>query len=574
MLGSDSIEARLIQRGSPFQLEDASIGGITYKVFPKGPQILSDLYRKAAAAAEREYIVTCDSRVNYGEVLSSARRLARHLEDKAGVVPGKHIAIVMPNCADWIISFIAITAIGAVVVAIHAELTPQEIELRLLNTDCVAVICDPERGSAISASRFRGSIIATGTPEDPQFQRDWLSHRALLAEQPPEVEGEAFEFPRSVPPDSLALIACTSGSSGTPKGVVLTHRNLVTGLMNMMLGGALCSARAPRGKPQAPASQPTRPCGLILAPLSHISGYAQMLLMMYIAGKIVLATRWQVSEVVDLVEKESVRSISGATPAMLRELVRAVRLAQSPGSLSSFFINGAALQGPLIRELMAAFPTATVSTGYGLTETCGSISVVAGADLLERPTTSGRVLPSVSIRLTNAAGDEVPIGEPGEISIRGAMVMQAYWGDISKTAEVLQDGWFRTGDLGRLDAAGHLEVIDRVQDIIASDGQQFSSTEIERALLSIERVDDAAVLGHVSIAGRDELLVAVVTDLLEADLPETHAKLRRRIPGLPAAVRLSACSAFPLTASGKVDRPALKRNLVQLLTASAVPTDL
>jgi acyl-CoA synthetase (AMP-forming)/AMP-acid ligase II len=303
----------------------------------------------------------------------------------------------------------------------------------------------------------------------------------------------------------------------------------------------------------------------MLAPLSHIGGYAQLLLMLHIAGKIVMARPWNVSNALALIDREKVRSLAGATPAMLRELVRADRSGYDLSSLLSFNIHGVAVHDSLLADLTEAFPAATVGTGYGLTETCGSICVMAGAELLERPSSSGRVLPSVSVKLTDPAGAEVPMGQPGEITVRGAMVMQGYWGDAQQSAAALRDGWFRTGDLGRIDADGYLQVVDRFKDLIAIDDRQLSAAALERAAASFMGVEEAATLGVVSFDKQREVLIAVIVSENCSDMSGLCRHIRDRVGELHRDPRIVPCSEFPRTTSGKIDRGGLKRQILEAM---------
>jgi long-chain acyl-CoA synthetase len=336
-------------------------------------------------------------------------------------------------------------------------------------------------------------------------------------------------------------------------------------MMNMMLGGALSASRAAAAQPTF-KSVAGAPSVLMLAPLTHISGYAQLLLMLHISGKITFLSRWQVKDALELIEREKVRSLAGATPAMLLELIRASRADVDLSSLSNFHINGVALHASLISELRRAFPTATLSTGYGLTETCGSVCTLSGAELLDRPLSAGKVLPSVDVKLVDEQGSAVGDGEVGEIYIRGAMVMQGYWASPEQTSVVLNDRWVKTGDLGRLDDQGYLYVVDRHNDVLVHRGQRISSTAIERAATSIPSVSEATVLGVVFTTNVEAIYIAVVP--WDRDSPagsslceEVATSIHQQLPGVEVPFKVVLRRSFPRTPSGKIDRAALKQQL-------------
>jgi acyl-CoA synthetase (AMP-forming)/AMP-acid ligase II len=329
--------------------------------------------------------------------------------------------------------------------------------------------------------------------------------------------------------------------------------------MNMMLGGAIASQRSTRRKTTSNGpARSTTACTLLLAPFSHVSGYAQLLLMMYVSGRIVLLERWHMPYVLSLIERERVRSFCGATPANLRELTRADRSTYDISSVSAFQIHGAALHGNLIAELKLEFPDATISTGYGLTETSGSICVAAGADLLNRPESCGEVLPGVDIRLVDPCGSDVPPGARGEILLRGAMTMQGYCG-LSADAPVVANGWLRTGDVARLDSQGYLYVLARRDEMLTVAGTQITSLDVERAAASYEGVDEAAALGAVRSTDGEQLILAVTLkghSSLNAEELHTHI---HRCLGTPIPLRVLVHDRFPRTASGKIDRQTLRQ---------------
>jgi long-chain acyl-CoA synthetase len=239
-------------------------------------------------------------------------------------------------------------------------------------------------------------------------------------------------------------------------------------------------------------------------------------------------------------------------------------------SLSAFHIHGAALDSRLARALTTAFPQATVGTGYGLTETCGSICVAAGADLLQQPACSGRVLPSAAVKVIDANGFSVPAGGRGELLVRGAMTMQGYLAPPEHPAFRLVDGWLKTGELARLGHDGSLWIVDRLSNVILCGGSQIVPAEIERAVLTGPGVKEAAVLGCVSTAGADALLLAVLVNAgnhLDVQLLEAQLPVYTGVPGLHLKIVL--CDTFPRTASGKVNRRELRHLALERLQITA-----
>jgi long-chain acyl-CoA synthetase len=534
----DAIATRLIQRGSPFELQDALINGIQCRMFPKGPQTLLDIFRKAVSFPQREFLVADESRLSMGHVIDAASGIYCRLRTHAALMQGRRVAIIMRNCPEWIAAFIAVVSSGAPVVAIHAGAYATEILDALQDAQCHLAICDADEAQKLKDSSWNGEILLATDPAQPNT-------------------AVPLDFDDDVSPDAEALIAFTSGTTGRAKGIVLSHRNLVSGMMNMMLGGALTTMRSGM-KPTTPASAP---CTLMLSPLSYIGGYAQLLLMLYLGGKIILMSEWNALRAATFIAKERIKSISGAAPEMLRELAELDQTQHDLASLSNLSLFGSALQTEVKHLLFTAFPQVTLGTGYGMTETCGSVCVTSGNELAQYPLSSGLVLPSVDLRVVDADGSEMAAGETGEIWIRGAMVMKRYLGDAA--AEFPQQGWFKTGDLGRVDPDGRLYVLDRIKNVLKWNGSLISMSATEALAKSCAGVADAAVAGLAVTDEGQELVLAFTpsnaNDHLAAELEETI--VQKSTTTLPR-LRLIACDDLPKTVSGKIKRETLRRWLV------------
>jgi long-chain acyl-CoA synthetase len=440
----------LIHKGSPFELQDAVIKGIPCKVFPRGPQTLRDVFMKAASFADREFIIKEDTRLTFGQALQRGNRFARILRQKYNIKKGSRVALMAETGPEWAVSFMALCLAGAVPVVIPTDMKERDLLSVLAN--CEAVVAGLLSAEKIDISVIkRPVVIPVMRPSDAISYVDCEASSGFsifnLADAPDD-KNDAWDVCAAAPDDE-ALISFTSGTTGKPKGVVLTHRNITTGLMNMMLGGVLMSLRAAndRSRKQSPGAQP---CSLLLSPFSHIGGYSQLMLMCYLGGKIVLMPGWDAQRAAALVENECVRSLCGLSPAMARDLLRANRSTDSLRSLTHLNIHGVALHRKFIRELADEFSHISLGTSYGMTETCGAVSVVSGRELLDNSELSGKALPSVNIKIVDHYGREAEQGDHGEIWVRGAMVMQGYCPVQDNSGVMLEDGWLKTGDLARI----------------------------------------------------------------------------------------------------------------------------
>lgn len=541
--------ARLTARGAPFEILEAEIDGIPCRVYRHAPKTLADLYRKAERYAQREFIACGQRRLTYGTILERAHVVAGALSAGIDVRDGARVALIGRNRPEWVIGFIAITLMGATAVVIHHAATTEQIIEALDVAECTAVIADEDVARSLSDQGDRRPVLLVQEDGEPPVGSFHMPRDAQAA-----VASAAGPLAGPVDPEQPALIAFTSGSTGRAKGVVLNHRSVLTGLMNMLLGGAAASA----GRPPARGSSPV---SLVLAPFSHISGYSNFLLMWHLGGRIVTLAEGSTDDVLRHLEAEGATSLVGATPAMIRELIRLPdQVRHRAGSLRSLNIHGAHLNSGLLAEIAGALPHVTVGTGYGLTETNGSVCVASGPMLLERPGTCGEPLPTVDLRIATEDGTEVPRGETGEIWLRGAMIMQGYCNSAEANARALCKGWLRTGDLGRLDTDGYLHVIDRMTRTIVQDGVEVSCGDVESIVLDARLAAEAAAF-VIEDPECGERLVLMVVPREGQDCDSAQVRKELAAAGISAAAmpRILAIDSLPRTTSGKVDGRELRR---------------
>ncbi len=338
---------------------------------------------------------------------------------------------------------------------------------------------------------------------------------------------------------------------------------MTTGLMNMMLGGYMMSYRVPKKVPGAQTTiQNMQPCSLLLSPLSHIGGFSSIMLMCYLGGKIVLMNGWDTARAASLIEKENVRSINGASVDMIRELLRSECATDKLKTLTNLNIHGTVLSRSFLKETTDRFPSISIGTGYGMTETCGSISNVSSVELIDKPNWAGPILPSVDIKIVDEAGEQQPIGELGEIYIKGAMVMQGYISDSDTSNAVLKDGWLKTGDLGYLDTEGNLFVTDRINDIIICNNQHISAGELERIAGDHPMVDEAVVFGVPDSERCDTIVMAVLAkNNQQIDEIGLRQELYTMVQNIISNIKIVMVNTLPRTASGKVNRNELRKKM-------------
>jgi len=394
----------LTHKGSPFELEEAVIKGIPCKIFPRGPQTLQDVFRKAALFADREFIIKDDIRLTFGQAFRQGKWFALFLQEKYNIKKGCRVALMAETGPEWVVAFMALCFAGVVPVIIPVD-TKGRAAFRMLEvTNCELMVADLPSVKKLNISNTKYPVVIPvirhsdavlsgdhGIPPDSLIFN--------LADEQAGKNDEPIKDTCGTTPDDEAFLSFTSGTTGKPKGVSLTHRNITTGLMNMMLGGFRVGLRAAKNRRKQPFN--IQPCSLLLSPFSHIGGYSHLMLMCYLGGKIVLAPEWNTRLAISLIKSESIRSLCGLSPAMVRDLMHTPRSMNSLRSLTHLNIYGVALSRKFVRDLVDKFPHISLGTGYGMTETCGAISTASGMELLDNPEISGLVLPSVDIKIAD-----------------------------------------------------------------------------------------------------------------------------------------------------------------------------
>ncbi len=546
----DEIIAELTASGQ-FELVEDRSAGYPVRVYKNAPTALRDVFLSTRTYAERTFTVYGAETLTFAEVHAKAASLAHYLADK-GVKKGDRVAIGMRNYPEWIISFWACQAIGAVVVALNAWWTTAELAYALEDSRPSALLIDGERLERIMpllATLGGPEIIVARRDGGPAGGVDFADAAAKPALELPDVQVAAGD---------LATILYTSGTTGKPKGAVATQRNHVTNMMNTLLAGTV--ARVMLGVPDdfvAPQA------GVLQTfPFFHIGGLTGLYMGTVMGAKMALMYKWNAREAVDLIDAHGLTS-AGGVPIVVRQMLEAATASgKSLSSLLAVGSGGAPVPPDLIRRIETQFEAkASPGNGYGLTETTSAVVVNGGAEYFAHPNSVGRPVPTADLRIVDDAGRDLPQGEIGELWLRGPNIIQGYWGNPEATEAAFGGGWFRTGDLGYVDADGLVYVVDRKKDVIIRGGENIYCAEVEAAILEHPLVRDATVIGLPSAEYGEE--VAAVIQVAPADqspnlAAEIAAKLGETLARykVPTAITITDAD-LPRTATGKV----LKREI-------------
>lgn len=523
------------------------------------------LTQSAARFPDRPAILFYGRVIRYHELDALVNRFAQALL-RMGVGKGSVVGIMLPNLPQTVIAFYGSLRAGATVTMINPLYVEPEIRQQVLDAGCDTVVVleqfYPRIEPLLRQACLKRVVVAGVEDYLPWLKRLLYPLKARREEQrvrlPVHPDVHAFrrlldvspEPPAvSVDPDDAALLQYTGGTTGTPKGVVLTHRNLIS---NTWQCRQWCVLR--EGEEVV----------LGVLPFFHVYGMSVCLNMALSVGSaLVLLPRFQVGEVLQAIVRERVTLFPGI-PAMYAAINAYQRVEQYNLRSIRVCISGASSLHPSIQKRFEALTGARLVEGYGLTEASPVTHVnPIGQPVEERRMRSiGVPLPDTDARIMDAdtGQRELPIGEVGELVVRGPQVMRGYWRREEETRQVLRDGWLYTGDMARRDEAGYFYIEDRKKDMIKSGGENVYPREVEEVLLRHPKVKDAVVIG-IPQDLRGELIKAYVVlkegeTAVAADLLE-HC--RQELAKFKVPKRVEFRHELPKTLIGKV----LRRVLVE-----------
>ncbi len=472
--------------------------------------------------------------MTYGELDDRVARFAAFLQ-ASGVGMGDRVGVLLPNVPEFAVAYYAVLRAGAVVVPMNTMLTSREVEYHLRDSGAVAlvVIREAESEQAVAGARQAGVHVIVSIAEAPV----------------PERGADIVQREQA----DTAVILYTSGTTGRPKGAQLTHSNL---LWNAQVTADLFDIGS-------------RDVLLGALPLFHAFGQTCVLNAALRRGAAVaLMSRFDAVDALEVVAREAVTIFLGVPTMYVALLAAAGDRAGAITTLRLCVSGGAALPVEVLRTFEDRFG-ARVLEGYGLSET----SPVASFNPIHRPGKPGSIGTAVwgtEMRVADDAGHTVPIGEVGEIIIRGHHVMAGYWNRPEETAAAVDaDGWFRTGDLARMDDEGYFFIVDRKKELIIRGGYNVYPREVEEVVYAHPAVLEAAVFGVPDERLGEEVAVAVAAkEGATIDLGELQRWIRHKVAAYKYPRRFALLDALPKGPSGKI----LKREIDRSALVDPSPT--
>ena len=560
----EEVRAQLTGPGGMFEVVTEDVLGRPTQVYAsRMPSLRSVAEVGMMRGDDQPFIVYGDRSYGFGTFVQTANGVAHALREQFGLAKGDRVAVLSQNNPEWCLTFWATVSQGAVLVGLNGWWTTDEIEYGLQDSGAKVLVADQKRferiaGSLDQAPDLEHVFLIDCSPADVGLADDPRLHEFSELTGSPT----ATFVEQEIDEDDHAVIFYTSGTTGRPKGAISTHRSMIANLQNTMFGavaGGMVS-----GTSVLPDAGPSQNVSLFTSPLFHVSGCHSTLVVGLLAGlKLVMPEgRFTPETALELIQAHKV-TIWATVPTMVwRVCEHPDRHAYDTSSVRSVAFGGSPSADELQRMVHETFPNVTSTTNaYGLTETSSVATAITGQDAIDKPTSVGQPVPTVSLKIVDPSGQDLGVGETGEVCISGPILMAGYWKKPEATADAIDaGGWLHTGDIGHVDEEGFLFITDRKKDMIIRGGENIYSVEIEQRLVNHPEIADAAIYGVPHPELGEEVKATVQ---LEAGSELTEAAVKQWVADGLAAFKVPAYvdltfDKLPRNASGKLLKNVLR----------------
>jgi fatty-acyl-CoA synthase len=489
-------------------------------------------------AREALYDVHSGVRYTYAELNERANRAANFLRETYGIHKGDRVSILAHNSIAYVDLLFGLGKIGAIFAPLNWRLTSRELTYIVNDCQPGVLIVGPEFVSVFHEMRDAIQLTRVSTLEGAVIPGA-ESYEELLGRAP---AGQP-ERPAIDDEDGYCILY-TSGTTGRPKGAILPHRQILWNAINTVISWGLSETDV----------------SPILTPMFHSGGLFVFLVpLFYAGGRIVLARSFDPEASLQLIMDEKCTVILGV-PTFFQIWMNSARFAEADFSHVHFFISGAAPCPPSLIQAWSQTKGVTMRQGYGLTEVGVNCFSMTDEDALRKIGSVGKPIFHSEMRLADAQGDDVPVGETGELLIRGPHVSTGYWNNPAATADSLRGGWFHTGDMARMDEEGYYYIAGRFKDMIISGGENIYAAEVEAVFREHDCVQDAALIGQPDEKwGEIGLMIVACKPDRTVRAEELLQFCQGRLAKYKIPKRIEFVEALPYSPYGKVMKAELRQ---------------
>jgi fatty-acyl-CoA synthase len=498
------------------------------------------IHRHRLRWADKTAIISEEGQITYTDLAARIDRLANALSDR-GVQRGDRVAYLGENHPAFLESLFAVTSLGAIFVPLNTRLAAPEVHFALSDSGSRMLIHDERFTATVLTATVETDVaerIVVGNVASPGQGRDAGNSYESVLLSGSDTHGEV-----TVAEEDAALILYTSGTTGRPKGAVLTHGNLTWNCFNVLVSYDVTSTDV----------------ALMISPMFHVAALSMGVLPALLkGGTVILEKRFEPGQTLARIQEHRVTSLSGVPTTFQMMCEHPAWPVTDLSSLRSLTCGGS----PVPMRVIDAYETRglSFSGGYGMTETSPAVSSIPAHYSRKKAGSAGLPMFFVEVRIAGPGGEALPPGTAGEIQIQGRNVMKEYWARPESTAtSFTEDGWFRSGDIGYYDSDGFLFITDRLKDMIISGGENVYPAEIEQIIMEIDAVQSVAVVG-IPDPMWGEVPCAFVELRPGGVLGEDFLKdyLSNRLARYKIPKKLVIVDGLPRTSSGKITKSELR----------------
>lgn len=508
----------------------------------------------SAICPDRDCVVFEGKRYTYTQVNERSNRLANALRG-LGIKKGDRVAIIQVNCSQYLETYYAVAKIGAILVPLNFRAKEDELSYMLANAEATALFIGERYVDMVKSMRPSLGSVKTYISIDGKSANMLYYEDLISGGSPDDVITEVEE-------EDTTILMYTAGTTGRPKGVPLNHKSFSVYVLENV----------------DPASPEVEEKNLLTVPLYHVAGIQAMLAAVYGGRTLVMMRQFEVNEWMNTVERERT-SRAMLVPTMLKRVIDHPEFSKHDLSSLRVITYGAApMPFEVIKKAIEVMPNVRFINAFGQTETASTITTLGPEDhiisgtpeekekKLKRLASSiGRPMPDIEVRIIDEEGKEVPRGEVGEIVARGPRVMAGYWKDDEKTAKAFtKDGWLHTKDTGYMDDEGYIYLAGRADDMIIRGGENISPEEVENALYSHPKIEEAAVIGVPDPEwGQEIMAVVVLKKGQKATAEEITESTRKKLSSFKKPTYVVFVDELPRNPMGKVLKRVLREKYGQ-----------